>query len=120
MSEFLYLFLICFLYLFSALSGMTLIKLGHESVSGLKIPLLGFMSFKVIIGMFLYATSFLIFVFFISKMKISVVVPIVSGLYCIFVMAIGILIFKEKITVWQMIGVVLISLGTVIVGVLKK
>ena len=120
MSEFIYTVSVCSLYLALGLFGMTLIKFGHESINGVKIPVLGVVSLKLIIGMFFYAISFLVFVFFVSKMRIAVVVPIISGLHCALTAVIGILIFKERITVWQIIGIVMIVVGTLLVGMLKK
>ena len=120
MSDIVYILLVSTVYLAFALSGMTMIKMGHDSVNGIKIPLIGMISIKTMIGIILYGLGFLVFVFFVSKLKVSVVIPVVSGIYSGVVAVIGVLVFREKLTIGQIIGIVLVVLGTIVVGVFKE
>lgn len=119
-SDIVYILLVSTVYLAFALSGMTMIKMGHDSVNGIKIPLIGMISIKTMIGIILYGLGFLVFVFFVSKLKVSVVIPVVSGIYSGVVAVIGVLVFREKLTIGQIIGIVLVVLGTIVVGVFKE
>ncbi len=119
-SDILYIFIICTIYLAFALSGMTMIKLGHDSLGGIKIPLLGMISMKMLLGIVLYGLGFLVFVFFVSRLKVSVVVPVVSGIYSGVVAIIGVAIFHEKLTFGQVVGIILVVLGTIVLGIFKK
>lgn len=119
-DEVVYSVIICLVYLALALIGMTMIKLGHGGAKGIKIPVVGFISIKLIIGLFFYVFSFLLFVFFVSKMKISVVLPIISGVNCALTAVIGVLVFKESVTILQIFGIAFIAIGTVLVGMFKK
>lgn len=111
---------ISILYLVLSLVGMTLIKLGHADLRGITIPFLGVISTKLILGVVLYGLAFLVFTFFISKLEISVAIPIVSGIYCAFTVIIGMLIFGEKTTIGQIVGIFFVVTGIVLIGLYNK
>ena len=112
--------IICGLYLFLAIMGMTLIKSGHEMDSLFSIPFINAsLSVRTIIGIVFYGLSFLVFTFYVSKLNIGIVVPTISGLNSVAVAIIGYMVFKENITPGQIVGIALIILGTVFVGVFK-
>lgn len=112
---------ICVIYLALSLVGMTLIKYGHQVKSNLVIPVLNInISWPLIFGMLFYGCSFLVFVFFVSTLKISIVMPIVSGVAGVLTVLIGCCIFSEKISVGQLIGITLVLTGTMIIGIFKN
>ena len=106
----------CGVYLIIALIGTTLIKRGGSeqaiiSFSGL------YISFKMIIGILFYGVSFLLYVFRISKMQISIVMPVLNALNSAAIVMIGVLLFKEKIVLGQAMGIVVVIFGVVLIGI---
>ncbi len=111
---------VCAVYLLLSLAGVTFIKSGHNTESILEIPGIGLsLSLRTVIGIIFYGLSFLVFVFWVSKLNIGIVIPVVSGLFCCAVTAIGYFVFKENISIGQLAGISLIIIGTFIVGAVK-
>ena len=112
--------LYCTLYIILALLGFTFMKLGNESTPIWIIPMLNIgISVKLIIGVVLYGIAFIILTFYISKMNISIAIPIVSGIYIGLVSLVGVLVFGETVNIHQIIGILFIIAGTVMLGVIK-
>ena len=112
--------LICILYLFFTLMGMSLIKAGYDSPALFQIPLINVgVSVRLLIGIIFYGLSFLTFVLFVSRLKISVAIPVVSGIYCVFTVIVGYYFFHERITAGQIVGIAMVIIGTVLVGIFK-
>lgn len=108
---------ICIIYLLLAVSGMTFIKMGHLSPPFFSLKYLDIsLSVKTIMGIFLYVCSYLVFVFYVSRLQISKIIPIISGLSTCLTVMIGLLIFKENISLIQYVGIALIIAGTMLVG----
>jgi len=108
------------IYVLFSLAGLTLIKMGGNS-SGYTIKMLQFnVSIKTIAGLFFYGMSFLWYVFFISKMQISLVMPILTAINTCAVIAIGILVFGEKLNFGQLLGLGIIIVGVFLLGVFSK
>ena len=112
--------LICAVYLILAVIGMTFIKSGHETESFFSIPFFDVsLSVRTLIGILFYGFSFLVFTFYVSKLNIGIVVPVVSGLTCVAIVILGYFLFEEHITPGQFVGIAFIVLGTVLVGAFK-
>ena len=112
--------LICAVYLLLSLAGVTFLKSGHSTEALFTIPLVGVsVSVRTIIGILFYGLSFLVFTFYVSRLNIGIVIPMVSGLFCCAIVAIGYLYFDEHISAGQFVGIALVILGTIIVGVFK-
>ncbi len=110
------------LYILLAVTGMLLIKYGASDsahtffkISGLNISV----SNELLLGIFCYGISFLLFVFVISKSKISIMIPVLSGLINVVVVIASIVIFKEQVIKQQMAGVFLIIVGVLLIGISK-
>ncbi len=73
-------------------------------------------NFNLLFGLFLYGVSTLFYIIALQKIPLSIAYPTISVGY-IFILIISAVIFKEKITVYQVCGVLLIMLG---VGLLWK
>ncbi|MCR5473596.1 MAG: hypothetical protein K6F28_00180 [Lachnospiraceae bacterium] len=111
---------LCGVYLLLAVAGMTFIKSGHNSESVINLSVIGAsLSVRTIMGIVFYGLSFMIFVFYVSKLNIGIVIPLISGLNSMAVVIIGYYIFKEQITIGQYIGIAFIILGTVLIGIYK-
>ncbi len=112
--------LICAVYLALSLSGMTMIKYGHQAPATITIPVIGIkLAWQIIAGIMMYGCSFLIFVLVISSLQISIVIPLVSGMASLFTTVVGLMLFKEKITPGQGVGIALVLIGTFLIGVFK-
>lgn len=110
----------CTLYVLFAVAGMAFIKSGHTTESICTIPVLDVsVSMQTLLGILLYGLSFVLFVFYVSKLNIGIIVPVLSGLTCIATVAVGYMIFKENITPGQFVGIAIIIIGTVLVGVFR-
>ncbi len=112
--------IICTIYLALALAGMIFIKMGHSDPPLFTIPVINIgVSSKLLLGAILYGLSFMVFTLFVSNLKISTTIPVVSAIYCILVACAGVVVFKESISVGQVIGIAIVIIGTVIIGVCK-
>lgn len=105
---------ICGVYITFSMLGLTLMKLGSGSnFSGIHIPIVD-MHFSLVslIGMVCYGISFILYTVVVSKMKIGITLPTVSGIVTILTVMVAMLIFREKISMMSLIGI-----GTIIVGI---
>lgn len=113
--------LICILYILCAVIGFTLIKIGGHDVPFMKVPIINIaLSLRLCLGILIYGISFLIFTFFISRMTISIAIPVVSGVYMAITTYLGVWIFKEVLSIGQTVGITLIIVGTILVGIFKN
>ena len=105
------------IYIFFALCGMTLIKMGNSSSNGMIVMPCGYnLSVKMIAGIFFYGLSFLMYALIISKMQISLALPIVSAVNSVGIVLIGMIIFKETLNKGQILGVVTVIIGVLLIG----
>lgn len=101
------------IYVCLSAGGLILFKLGSgdtvfsASLSTLHIEL----SLKMIAGIFCYAFSFVLWLFIVSKMQLSVAMPLSVGLVNLLVLLGSSIVLKENINVQQWIGVVIIVIG---------
>lgn len=100
--------------------GMTLVKLGGQDKNALIHVNTIVVSYKTLIGIFSYGLSFLIYTFVISRMQISLAIPVLSALNSCAMVIIGIAIFKEQLTHGQMVGIIIVSIGVLIIGVFSR
>lgn len=110
----------CVAYMILSLSGLTFIKLGGQShVLGIHIGHF-VISLKTFIGIFFYGLSFLLYTFVISRMQLSIIMPLLTAINCIAIVAIGISFFKEVINLGQIIGISIIVIGVFVMGIFSK
>ncbi len=80
----------CLIYLVLTLSGMTLIKMGNQQGGNILFQFGGiFITAKLILGIICYGFSFLFFTFIISKMQISLIIPLVAAINSVCIVIIG-------------------------------
>lgn len=97
--------------------GQIFLKQGMRGFSG-NFSTLFFHIFQnpfVLLGFFLYFLSSLIWLKMLSKVELSYAYPMISLGY-IFIVFLSWLVFKENISLWRWIGVILISVGVILVG----
>lgn len=105
------------IYLFCSTIGLMFLKtsiIGRElnSISAY----IGSMSnYKFIMGFFLYAASFLSWLFLLSRKDLSFIYPVVVGLSYVLIMLMAVIILKENFTFNKALGALLIGAGIIII-----
>lgn len=108
------------IYLIFTVGGLVLVKSGADSTSiAIQNGTFNFaMKLKVILGFLLYVGSFLIYTFYIiKKFDLSYIYPIITGITQVLVVIAGILIFKEKLNIYGIGGIILIIVGVVLLNI---
>ena len=103
------------IYALMSASGLFLIKTGADSSSlAVADSLLNIqLSPRLIIGFIIYVCSFLLSVYIISRMKLSMFYPISTGTLLVLSSLLGYFFLKEHIGVPQLIGMGLILAGVI-------
>ncbi len=108
------------IYLLFTASGLLFMKLGGDSLI-LKVKN-GF-EFKIglltLLGFIFYAISFLIWQRVLLTFDLSYIVPITTGIMYVVVLIMGVLVFKENIHFYNLVGIVLILLGIILITLQK-
>lgn len=115
--------LIIGIYLMLSSGGLVLIKLGADTVNlGISKGVFNCsISLISILGLICYIGSFLIFTFvLVKKFDLTYIMPIVTGISQILVIIAGLLVFKEHITKYGIIGIVLVILGIIMLNIKIK
>ena len=110
------------LYVILSSSGLILFKLGSTNPN-IHISILGIsasFSIKTIIGILCYGFSFLLWLIIVSRMNLTVAMPLSIALVNTLVVVESCLILKEKITLNQGIGIFIIIFGVCIMTWGKK
>ena len=110
---------LCMLYIFFSLSGMTFIKMGAENQGYMvTFPVIGMgLPGKMLFGMLLYGVSFLLYVVCITKMQIGITIPLLAAINSCLIVVIGIVVFKEKMNAVQALGVFTVIAGALVIGI---
>lgn len=67
------------------------------------------------VGLLLYAVSFFLYVFILSRLQLHVVYPIAVGATLILITLASYLLLKETITIIQIVGIAAILIGVILV-----
>ena len=100
-------------YVLLSSSGLVLFKLGtanpniHLNIFSFSINL----SIKMIIGILCYGFSFLLWLYLVSKLNLTIAMPLSVALVNTLVVVESCLLLKEKITLLQGIGIFVIIFG---------
>lgn len=109
------------LYVLLASSGLVLFKLGASNVTIIKI--FGFninFSWKMLTGIMCYGCSFLLWLYIVSHMNLTLAMPLSVAIVNTLVVAESCVLLKEKITLVQGIGIFIVVFGVVIMTYGKK
>ena len=110
-------YLLTIIYLLCTTGGLAFMKAGGDS---LKLSFNHGFTFKIgfltFIGFALYLISFLLWQRMLIKYDLSTMVPIVTGIVQVLVLLIGLLIFKESISLVSLIGAIIVIAGIIIMG----
>ncbi len=108
--------LLFILYVVLASSGLVLFKLGnanamvHLNILGIAVSF----SWKMIIGICCYGCSFLLWLYIVSHMNLTIAMPMSVALVNTLVVVESCLVLKEKLTLNQGIGIFIIIVGVMI------
>ena len=98
-------------YVILASSGLILFKLGSTNSN---------LSLKMIIGLLCYGFSFILWMFIVSKMNLTVAMPLSVAIVNTLVVLESCLILKEKITLTQGIGIFIVIIGVSLMSINRK
>lgn len=108
------------IYMFFTTSGMIMMKLGGNSIF---LNLKKGIDFKIggltLLGFSLYAVSFLLWQRLLLTFDLSYIVPITTGILQIIILLVAMIIFKEDINIYNVLGIFLIIAGVILIS-LKK
>jgi len=114
--------LLLVIYILSTSSGLVLLKLGSSSGAPVAIinnSLKFNLNPLVLGGIFLYATSFILYTFLISKYNLGFIIPVTTALVYILIFVASFLIFKETFTVIKIVAIALIIFGVILLNLNK-
>lgn len=107
------------LYVCLSAGGLILFKMGAGRTSiQLTSSLFSLqLSWKMLLGIFCYGCSFLLWLFIVSKMNLSIAMPLSVGLVNLVVLLGSNYFLKETISVSQWIGVGVVIIGLAIINI---
>jgi multidrug transporter EmrE-like cation transporter len=107
------------IYTIVSATGLLLIKVGADNTRfAIQGGLLDVqVSPKLLLGFLLYASSFLLSIYVISKVQLFLFYPIATGTILIFTALFGYYFLDEQIGIPQIVGMVLILIGVVTMNI---
>lgn len=109
-------------YVLLASSGLILFKLGSTN-NNLTLNIFGLSinySIKMILGLLCYGFSFILWMLIVSKMNLTIAMPLSVAIVNTLVVVGSCLVLKEKITLMQGVGIFIVILGVCIMTWGKK
>lgn len=105
-------------YVILSSSGIILFKLGSAELSIKMISNQLNMNFPMmsILGLVCYLISFILWMIIISKSDVSFIVPLGLGLTNVLILVGSMVVLKEEINLYGIIGIVLILGGTILIN----
>ncbi len=104
--------LLFIIYVILSSSGLVLFKLG---TSGSGLTILGFtITLKMLFGIICYGMSFLLWLFIVSKVNLTVAMPLSVALVNTLVVVESCVFLKERISIQQGIGIFIIIFGVMV------
>lgn len=110
------------LYVLLSSSGLILFKLGAGNAN-IHIHLFGLalnFSVKSIIGIICYGCSFILWMYIVSRMNLTLAMPLSIALVNTLVVIFSLVFLKEKITIIQAVGIFIVIIGVSIMSVGRK
>lgn len=106
-------------YIFFTISGLILMKLGGNHMNiAFKEGIFNInLGIKIIIAFIMYAISFLLWTNIIANNDLGYIVPVTSAIINIITLIVGIYIFSENISMYKIIGMILATLGVLLMNI---
>ena len=111
------------LYVITTSLGLIVLKLSSSSsavISYVNNKISLNLNFWTIFGIMLYGTSFLIYMYLISKYDLGYIIPITTALVYVLIFVASFIIFKESFTFAKIVGIVLILIGIAFINLSKS
>ncbi|MBO0444175.1 EamA family transporter [Vagococcus fluvialis] len=110
--------LLFIVYVILSSSGIILFKLGSAELSIKMVSNQLNMNFPMmsILGLMCYLISFILWMIIISKSDVSFIVPLGLGLTNVLILVGSMVVLKEEINLYGIIGIVLILGGTILIN----
>ena len=107
------------IYALLSVTGLLLIKVGTADTSmTIQEGLFNLQtSPKFVIGFIIYICSFLLSIYVIKQMKLSLFYPVATGTILLLTCILSFFILKESIGTFQVVGIVLILCGVVFINI---
>ena len=112
--------LVIALYTICTVGGLTCFKIGAQqtlSILATKETLSIQISWLSILGLLLYIMSFLIYLSLVSKMQLSFLMPITTGVVYLLTMIVSLVVFKDRMTVLKATGAMLVLGGIILMNI---
>lgn len=103
-------------YVILSVAGLVLFKSGTETASTFSELC---RNAKAIIGVLCYVVNFPLYLYLVSKYELGYMHLVLRGLPCILIFLFSVWLFHEKVTVFKVIGAVMICVGVVLMSVKK-
>lgn len=105
--------IVCVIYSVISVLGLTLIKIGAagNSVKLISFPIIGEITLHTFLGLGFYVVSFILYIFIVQNMQLSIVFPILTALNNISIVLIGYIVFHETLRTGKIVGVMMIIVG---------
>lgn len=108
------------LYVIATSSALIFLKLGSKDAAPLQMDsgrLLFNINIFVLLGGLLYALSFILYTYLISKYELGYIIPLVTALVYIVIFTASYFIFNEVFTLFKIMGIGLILAGIILLNV---
>lgn len=107
------------LYLILTCAGLLLIKQGGQATHMEIVNSLFSMQMdvKLILGLFSYVLSFLLYTVILQKKDLSYIYPLSAGIVNVVSVIMGVFILKEKMEITGIIGTIMIIIGVILLNV---
>jgi drug/metabolite transporter (DMT)-like permease len=109
-------------YILSTASALVLIKLGTSSgvpISIIENSIKLNLNIYTVLGIILYGTSFLLYMYLLSKFDLGFIIPLTLAFVYILIFIASFVIFKETFTALKVFGIFLILGGVVLLSLNK-
>ena len=114
--------IILVLYALLSTAGLVLLKLGSgkgapiEFIDG---KIHSNLTFTIVAGIFLYAVSFIVYTYLISKNDLGYIIPVSTALVYVGIFLASFFVFKEAFTAFKIVGIFLILGGVILLNINK-
>jgi multidrug transporter EmrE-like cation transporter len=112
--------LLMIVYLITASLGQVLYKFGANKCSSFEINGGNFnlsMNYISVIGIVLYALSFILFMIILPKFDVIYAIPILMGALYVMIITFSVIILKESASTLQYVGIGIILVGIIIMNI---
>ncbi len=108
------------IYALLSVGGLTVFKLGTQRAMSLGVTNIGLslqVSWLSLVGLLMYICSFLIYMGLVSKIQLSYLTPISTGVVYILTLVSALIIFHEPVTTIKLVGMLFVLVGIVLMNI---